>query len=300
MQYALAPLALAAIVAALPQASTSSECSENYPGTFQIQVVNQTDVAKRSAFEKRQSTPLEISLKDGVLTDAQGRVGSIVANQQFQFDPAPGQPDAVYTSGWSVCNNGSLSIGGDSTFYQCLSGTFYNLYDQDVADQCSPVYIEAINGAGSASQVPDGQVTATQVASQMPDGQITASAVAPVTQISDGQLQAPTGAPVTQISDGQIQAPTSTGSPVTQISDGQIQAPTGTPVTQISDGQIQAPTGTPVSQIADGQIQAPTGNGTVSKAPSATYSAPAEYTGAASHVGAGLFGLAGAALVAML
>lgn len=53
MLYALAPLALAAIVAAnpVPQAG-SSECSANYDGTFNIQVVNQTTPTKRMAFEK--------------------------------------------------------------------------------------------------------------------------------------------------------------------------------------------------------------------------------------------------------
>lgn len=51
MHYAYAPLALAAVVAALPQASTSSECSANYPGTFEIQVVNKT-MSRRSEVEK--------------------------------------------------------------------------------------------------------------------------------------------------------------------------------------------------------------------------------------------------------
>lgn len=239
-----------------------------------------------------------LTLKDGILTDEKGRIGDIVSNYQFQFDGPPAQAGAIHASGWSVCSNGSLSIAGSSTFYQCLSGTFYNLYEENDAAQCSPVYIQVVNGGGSASQLSDGQVTATQVASQMADGQITASAI--VTQISDGQIQNPTGAPVTQISDGQIQAPTSTAAaaPVTQISDGQVQAPTGAPVTQISDGQIQAPTGAPVSQISDGQIQVPT-NGTMVQTPSATYSAPAEYTGAATKAGASFLGLAIAA-VAML
>lgn len=54
MQYMLAPLALAALVAAnpVPQASASGECAASYPGTFQIQVVNSTSPTKRSAFEK--------------------------------------------------------------------------------------------------------------------------------------------------------------------------------------------------------------------------------------------------------
>merc|ERR1712093_637271 len=135
----------------------------------------------------------------------------------------------IYTSGFSVCSNGTLAIGDSAIFYQCLSGTFCNLYDESTGAQCSPIYINILDSGVAASS-------------------------GAATQIGDGQLQAPTStAAVTQISDGQIQAPTSTAAPVTQISDGQIQAPTtGKPVTQISDGQIQAPTmatGKPVTQI---------------------------------------------------
>merc|ERR1712093_886338 len=171
----------------------------------------------------------------------------------------------IYTSGFSVCSNGTLAIGDSAIFYQCLSGTFYNLYDESTGAQCSPIYINILDTGAAASS-------------------------GAATQIGDGQLQAPTSTakPVTQISDGQIQA--STGKPVTQISDGRIQAPTGKPVTQISDGQIQAPTsatGKPVTQISDGQIQAPTGgatkaaNGTV-VAGAATASSVVAYTGAAA------------------
>ncbi|EGP92000.1 uncharacterized protein MYCGRDRAFT_90001 [Zymoseptoria tritici IPO323] len=286
MQYFVAPLALAALAAALPQASTSGECSENYPGTFQIQVVNITNPTKRSAFmEKRQSTALMIQLENGVLTDAQGRIGNIVANDQFQFDPAPGQADAKFTSGFSVCSNGSLAIQGDSTFYQCLSGTFYNLYDEAQAEQCSPVHIQVINGSGgSASQLPDGQVTGSP-ASEMPE--ITGMAVSQIAEI-----QGPTGAPVQQISDGQLQATTAAAAPVTQIADGQVQAPTNSPIQQIADGQLQQPTGSPVQQIPDGQLQS---NG------SATTTAPAQYTGAANIVKTSVFGLAaGVMALAML
>nr|POE65938.1 cell wall mannoprotein [Quercus suber] len=284
MRYAFAPLALAALVAATPMpaspsASAPEGCSTDYPGTFEIQVVNVTSSSSKRDLNKRAA--VVCNLDGGVLTDAMGRTGNIAGNHQFQFDD-PIQDTAIYTSGWSVCSNGSLAIGDDAIFYQCLSGEFYNLYNEKIGGQCSQVYIEVINpgASGVASAIPDGQVTASAVASQQSDGQVTgASAVPitqisdgqiqastavsqPITQISDGQIQAPTGAPVTQISDGQIQAPT--GSPVTQISDGQIQAPTGAPVTQISDGQIQAPTGAPVTQISDGQIQAPTSTMAVS------------------------------------
>lgn len=48
--YALVPLALAALAAANPmlQSRADSTCSENYDGTFEIEVVNQTTTSKRA------------------------------------------------------------------------------------------------------------------------------------------------------------------------------------------------------------------------------------------------------------
>jgi len=203
---------------------------------------------------KRQADILAITLQDGVLKDEQGRTGYIAANHQFQFDGPP-QTGAIYTAGWSICADNHLTLGSDDTFYSCLSGNFYNLYDEAEAAQCNKVYINAIMASGASG-----------AAGAQPDGQPTGSAVA--SQISDGQPQATpvsTTAAASQISDGQIQAsPVSTSAVASQISDGQIQASpvstTAAPVSQISDGQIQAPTSAPVvSQIGDGQIQAPTG-----------------------------------------
>ncbi|KAG9629220.1 hypothetical protein KCU95_g19711, partial [Aureobasidium melanogenum] len=280
-----------------PKSGPPAGCSENHASPFSISITNVTN-SKRD-LESRQAKILTITLKDGTLTDDEGRTGYIAANNQFQFDK-PAQTGAIYTSGFSVCSNGTLAIGDSAIFYQCLSGTFYNLYDESTGAQCSPIYINILDtgaaaSSGAATQIGDGQLqapTSTAAVTQISDGQIQATTGKPVTQISDGQIQATTGTgkPVTQISDGQIQAPTSTAKPVTQISDGQIQAPTGKPVTQISDGQIQAPTsatGKPVTQISDGQIQAPTGgatkaaNGTV-VAGAATASSVVAYTGAAA------------------
>lgn len=91
------------------------------------------------------SGTLKISLENGVLTDSSNRTGYIAANSQFQFDDPP-QAGAIYTAGWSLCSNGSLALGGATTFYQCLSGSFYNLYLNNIlsAGQCEPVSIEAI------------------------------------------------------------------------------------------------------------------------------------------------------------
>jgi hypothetical protein len=275
MRYTAATVAFAAVAVASPVAqgvteeikpdtSAPSGCSPSYDGDFQIQVTNVTSSNTARSINKRQqddAMKLEITLKDGVLTDSQDRIGYIAANHQFQFD-GPAQTGAIYTAGWSACSNGSLALGGEATFHQCLSGDFYNLYDESTGPQCNEVTIQIV-GAGTGS-------SSSAAASQLPDGQ-PQETPAPVSQIPDGQIQASTsGAPVSQIPDGQIQASTAaaTGAPVSQIPDGQIQASTAAAVSQIPDGQIQAaPTVSPVSQIPDGQIQAPYSNGTAAAAP---------------------------------
>ncbi|KAF2116948.1 hypothetical protein BDV96DRAFT_645348 [Lophiotrema nucula] len=250
-----------------PEASAPSGCSTSASGTFQITVVNvTTSASKRDLGKRQQAGILTLSLSDEVLKDQAGRTGYIASNYQFQFDEPP-QAGAIYTSGFSLCGNSSLALGGSSIFYQCWSGGFFNLYDRDWAgpSTCTAIYLVAqgfSGGSPAVTQVSDGQPAGTAIAtpiSEASDGQPVMPTAPPVSQISDGQPQAPTGgAPVSQISDGQPQAPTG-GAPVSQISDGQPQAPTGVPVSQISDGQPQAPTGVPVSQISDGQPQAPTG-----------------------------------------
>ncbi|KAF2810035.1 uncharacterized protein BDZ99DRAFT_462647 [Mytilinidion resinicola] len=259
-----------------PSATAPAGCSPTYPGTFEITVVNATTSKKRDLVRRQKSGILKLSLAGGVLHDQAGRTGYVAANYQIQFDEPP-QTGAIYTSGFSVCGNGSLALGGSAVFYQCDSGSFFNLYDRSWAAQCTPIYIVAEGGAPAASQASDGQpagktaITApvTQltdgqpgastllpsppVVTQLSDGQpgISSALPAPVSQLSDGQPQIVSAAPVSVLTDGQIQAPT--GVPVSQATDGQIQGPTGAPVSQISDGQPQAPTGTPVSEITDGQ-----------------------------------------------
>ncbi|CAK7897598.1 cell wall mannoprotein Pir3p [[Candida] anglica] len=88
---------------------------------------------------------LTMTLKDGMLTDSHGRVGAIVANRQFQFDGPPPQAGSIYAAGWSVTSDGLLALGDKTIFYQCLSGDFYNLYDENVAAQCSAVHLSVID-----------------------------------------------------------------------------------------------------------------------------------------------------------
>lgn len=89
------------------------------------------------------SDTLVMTLNDGVLKDNKGRTGYIAANYQFQFDDPP-QAGAIYTSGFSLCSNGTLALGGSTTFYQCRSGSFYNLYNENWAPQCEPANINAL------------------------------------------------------------------------------------------------------------------------------------------------------------
>ncbi|KAK0257098.1 hypothetical protein LTR91_001565 [Friedmanniomyces endolithicus] len=291
MQFTLATLALAALAAAKPMpggvtsaispsASAPAGCKASYPGSFSIQTVNVSSSAK---VKRQADTTLVMTLENGILLDSKNRTGYIAANSQFQFDGPP-QAGAIYTAGWSVCSNGSLTIGDTSVFYGCLSGTFYNLYDNNPlnAGQCSPIYLNVLGGSSSA------------VASQSADGQVTASPVASVSALSDGQPQAATSAAkVSQLTDGQPQATkATTAAAVSQLSDGQIQATTAAPsatktsaaVTQISDGQIQAPkTSSAVAQISDGQVQASAAKSTTAAAASTSVQA---FTGGAMPVAA--------------
>ena len=101
-------------------------------------------VAPGDAVSCKADSTLELHLKDGVLTDAKGRIGSIVANHQFQFDGPPPQAGAIYAKGWSITPDGFLALGDSDVFYQCRSGDFYNLYNEHIAYQCSPVRLEVV------------------------------------------------------------------------------------------------------------------------------------------------------------
>lgn len=84
-----------------------------------------------------------VTLEGTKLTDQSGRTGYIASSFQLQFDNPP-QAEAIYTSGFSICENGTLALGGSNIFYQCLSGNFYNVYDRKWAPQCSPAYIQTM------------------------------------------------------------------------------------------------------------------------------------------------------------
>ncbi|XXG96240.1 hypothetical protein Hte_002521 [Hypoxylon texense] len=214
-----------------PTGAAPAGCTGTFDGKFEITVAEVTEKRSVSQPEKRAECGSEgvlvLSLKDGTTLDAKDRTGYIASNYQFQFD-APAQAGALFTSGFSVCENNILALGDSTTFYRCLSGTFYNLYDRNWAPQCEPVSIIAVPCGSDtpAAQIPDGQIVGTTVVqttivTALPDGQpqvVTTTVGVPICQIGDGQVQQGTTpcASVTAI-------PTSTYVPVSEYTDGQIQ-----------------------------------------------------------------------------
>lgn len=144
------------------------------------------------------SGTLVAQLTDGVLVDNHNRTGYIASNYQLQFDNPP-QSGALYTAGFSRCGNDSLALGPSATFWQCASGTFFNLYDRWWAEQCEPVDILVLpcGGSGAGDGEQDGGETVvgsvgvtTTVVIPLGDGQpqvITTVTTIPICQIGDGK-----------------------------------------------------------------------------------------------------------------
>ena len=114
-----------------------------------------------------------VTLSKGVLTDSLGRTGAIVSNHQFQFDGPP-QAGSIYTGGFAVCANNSLSLGGTTRFWRCLSGSFNNLYNENVAPQCAPASI-AVSALGQSSSTSSAASSIASSASASKTGSSSAS-----------------------------------------------------------------------------------------------------------------------------
>jgi len=275
MQVTLALVALAA-------SAYAQDClTSTYTGTFSLNPVNVSSAATKRSLESRQSGcassgALVINLNNGVLTDSKGRIGSIVANYQFQFDGPPAQAGALVTSGYSICGNNTLATNGQAVWYQCSDLTRTSIYGPNltpIGASCYQVYYEVIPCSGSPS-------SASQSVSVSADGQpgvTAASSCVPITTMSDGQpvvSACPTTSscvPITTLSDGQpvvSSCPTTSSCvPITTLSDGQpvvSSCPTSVascvPITTLSDGQpvvSSCPTSTssclPITTMSDGQ-----------------------------------------------
>ncbi|KAI1760105.1 hypothetical protein GGR53DRAFT_511108 [Hypoxylon sp. FL1150] len=292
MQFTFALIsALAGIAVAAPQGVTDkltptgaapAGCTGTFDGNFEITVAEVTEKRSVSQPEKRAECGsdgiLVLTLKDGSTFDAQKRTGYIASNYQFQFD-APAQAGALYTSGFSVCENNLLALGDSTTFYRCLSGTFYNLYDRNWAPQCEPVSIIAVPcGSDSpASQISDGQVVGTSVVqttivTALPDGQpqvVTTSVGVPIYS---------TYVPVSEYTDGQIQVtPPGTASPTSSATT--TAYPTSAPSPSASSPVTSAPSTTAPGTTAPVPTSSASGSASV---PASSSSSSSYITSSAS------------------
>ncbi|KAI0483699.1 hypothetical protein F4859DRAFT_409691 [Xylaria cf. heliscus] len=288
-----------------PTGAAPAGCTGTFDGKFEITVARVAN-EKRSIPEKRAECGSEgtlvLTLNDGSAVDAQGRTGYIASNYQFQFD-APAQAGALFTSGFSVCDDNLMALGSSKTFFQCRSGDFYNLYDRTWAAQCEPVSIIAVpcGSGGTADQAPDGQVVGTTVV------QTTI-----VTPLSDGQPQVitttvavpvySTYVPVSEYTDGQIQVTPTGGAPPPSTATETTAAPpppteTVPESTPAATTPVPTPSGSSPAPSSSGTSEAETPSVTVpastpiastpsAPAPPATTSAPPT-AGSSSHVAAG-------------
>lgn len=92
-----------------------------------------------------------MSLQYGNLMDSRGRYAYIGADRKLTF-ANPVHHDAVITSGFGVCSNSTISLGGSTIFYSCLgvgddrSGS--GIYDRPVDGYCHPVHLELVSIIG--------------------------------------------------------------------------------------------------------------------------------------------------------
>ncbi|KAF1948687.1 hypothetical protein CC80DRAFT_556114 [Byssothecium circinans] len=147
-----------------PDAKAPEGCESTSKNNFTIGYTLLSSMKRETAVEAKNSA-LECILKDGVLKDPQGRVGSVVANYQFQFDGPP-QAGAIYTGGFSVCKNSSLAIGSTTRWWKCGSGEFYNLYDRSIGGQCDEIRIVVTyKGQSSSSSSSSSSPSSTESSS---------------------------------------------------------------------------------------------------------------------------------------
>ncbi|KAG0639858.1 hypothetical protein HOY80DRAFT_1043751 [Tuber brumale] len=125
-----------------PPGTSPPGCVDSYPGAFGFEPTETdqpTPIVETQCF---QPLSLKMFLNKGLLIDHLGRIGSIVANRQFQFDGPPAQAGAIYTGGWSVCPDNLVALGPEKKFYACGSGDFENIYDSMIGNNCRPIFLK--------------------------------------------------------------------------------------------------------------------------------------------------------------
>ncbi|PUU76059.1 hypothetical protein B9Z19DRAFT_992072 [Tuber borchii] len=125
-----------------PPGTSPPGCIDSYPAAFSFELVDHpTPGVKTHCIKPRM---LKMLLQHGLLTDHLGRIGSIVANRQFQFDGPPAQVGAIYTGGWSLCSDNLIALGPQRQFYGCASGDKEFLYDTMIAKYCRTIFLKIV------------------------------------------------------------------------------------------------------------------------------------------------------------
>lgn len=140
------PTGVHPFMAPTPIATPASDCVNSLADEFAMIVISASSAQTASA-TKRATSDLNINLVNGTIIDSLNRIGSIVSNRQLQFD-AFGQAGSIYTAGFQACgppNARLLALGGNTVWYGCVSGSFMNLYDQNIAPQCKEVQLLLVN-----------------------------------------------------------------------------------------------------------------------------------------------------------
>ncbi|KAI5360441.1 hypothetical protein Slin14017_G086160 [Septoria linicola] len=141
----------------MPTASPLAvNCRKTVKGWHKLSWTAYDDLNSTSHAGKKRSEELpqllgdmQIALVNGTLIDYGGRIGSIVANHQFQFDGPP-QAGSIFTAGWSLCDSAVgpvLAHGGQFGFFVC--GYANNIYNTVVDNTCGRVYLGLLEASGS-------------------------------------------------------------------------------------------------------------------------------------------------------
>lgn len=254
MQFTTALIALVASISAVSAQSTCTSPQSTVDFKFEIATQNVTNPNPSVITNAECNTnPIITLTTGGVLTDQQGRRGEVVANQQFQFDVIL-QSGRKYDDGFSICSysDGAVRLQhqGSDSFYSCLSGGFSNLYDSSIGNQCTAIYINIVQCAGSV-----GTVSAPKpISSQGPaadDGNAAPTASSPSSSASSSSAVSTTPASSSATSTAAVSSTSvSTTAVATTPSSPAVVAPFPTGNSTTAAGTAQATTATTTSKPA--------------------------------------------------
>ena len=155
-----------------------------------------------------------LTLNGGVLLDGKGRTGYTASNNQFQFDGPP-QAGAKDVDGWTVCpDTAQLKLKGEAIFFNCLSGDFYNIYNEKQGEQCNEVTIQVLPCTGSSSIVTKPQTISETPSNTESSAQVTSASENFMTEMPTSGVPTITTLPIPPPASANASLPIATGTAV--------------------------------------------------------------------------------------